>query len=134
MSGLNYKTKIQLAHGLAAGGAIVTGLAAARIAQASAPGENLGLILPLLLIVAGLGCVSTLPWWRSIDDVQRQGHLVSWFWGSMAGAWVLIMAFVAVFGRTSDLARGAGALYVAQGVGFCCAYLIWRWRGRDSGE
>ena len=110
------------------------GLVNGQIARLGAPGENFWLIYLALLSVFAIGMAATLPWWRRLDDVQKSGHLVSWYWGGMIGGVMVVLGYVAATGIASDLSRGAGSVLVGQGAAFAIAWLIWRWRLRAASK
>jgi hypothetical protein len=134
MSGATYKSRLRRATWLAFGGAVIAGLIVGRIARSSAPGENFWLIFPLLLLVGALALLGTWPWWRRIDDIQKNGHMLSWYWGSTVGAVILLMWVIAATGVNSDVTKGATAMFMAQGLGFLVVFGSWSWRGRGAAE
>lgn len=103
-------------------------------------GEEDGGWMALGFVVFGFSAVFLLgSWfWRSLDDLQRQGHAFSWYWGSLAGlaATACIIA-EAGFAR-SEFTLGVATLMVMQ-LGFSMIlYAFWWLKGRGfsfrSGE
>ena len=88
----------------------------------------------LLFAASGLAMVATLPWCRQLDDVQRQGHLSSWYWGSTIAGLAFVMFLVATMGRQADLTKGAVYLLLAEFGGFLILFALWRLRGRGRAE
>ena len=113
---------------------VAVGFLGGRIVRLGVPGENFWLVYPALLAIFALGLATTLPWWRRLDDVQKSGHLVSWYWGGMIGGAMAILGFAAANGIDSSLTRGAGAVMVAQGGASALAWVVWRLRLRGPVE
>jgi hypothetical protein len=125
-----YRNKLRLAFALTLAVTLAAAVAGGRIARLGDPGENFWLVYPALLTVMGLVFLGTYPWWRRLDDVQRQSHLVSWYWGGMIGGVVVLMALIAGAGVHSDLARGGVFVIVGQAIGFAIFLVIRQVRGR----
>ena len=119
---------------LALGAAVAAGIIGGRIARLGAPGENFWLVFPALVAVCALAFAACIPWWRKIDHMQREGQLISWYWGGLGAATVVLMALVAATGVTSDLSRGAMYLFVGQALGYFAYWFAWQWahRGAES--
>ena len=113
---------------------VAVGLIGGRIVRMGAPGENFWLVYSVLLAIFALGVAATLPWWRRLDDVQKSGHLVSWYWGGLIGGGMVILGFAAANGIDSSLTRGAGAVMIVQGAVSSFAWLVWRLRLRGPAE
>ena len=131
---MSYRMKMWGAAGLSLAAAVGAGMAGSYLAAHNAPGTNFWLVFPLLILAAGLAMLAAKPWWRQLDDVQRQGHTGSWYWGSMIGGLSFVMYLVADVGRQSALTRGAVYLLLAEFAGFVLLYAFWRWRGRGEAE
>lgn len=130
MIGSTYRSKIRFAAGLALGGAVAAGIVAGRLVRLDGPGENFWLIFPAAVAVCWLALAGTLPWWRKLDAMQKDAHLVSWYWGGMAGGMAVLMALATSAGIRSDLARGGGLMLVGQGIAFLIFFMVWKWRHR----
>lgn len=130
----SYKSRMLILASAAFGVAVGVGFVGSRIVRLSPPGENFWLIFPALLVVFAVMIAAVLPWWRRLDDVQKSGQLVSWYWGGQLGAVIVLLALVAATGTRSDLSRGGAAVFVGEGVAFGVAWLIWRWRSRGPAE
>jgi len=129
-----YQSRLRFAGLLALGGAVVAGLAAGRIVRSGAPGENFWLVFPVLVAICALAFAACIPWWRKLDHMQKEGHVVSWYWGGIGGAAVALMALVAASGVHSELSKGAMYLFLGQGAGFLAYWFGWQWahRGAES--
>lgn len=130
----SYKTKMLLLAVAALGAATVAGLAGSRIVQLGAPGENFWLVYPALLVMCAIAFAAVMPWWRRLDDVQKSGQLVSWYWGGQIGAVIVLMGLVAATGAHSEFSRGGLAVFLGEAVCFGIAWLIWRWRSSGPVE
>ena len=97
-------------------------------------GNKFGLVFPVLLIAGGLAMWACVPWWNRLDDMQRQGHLVSWYWGGTGGAVVALMALFAAKGVRSEMASGGVIVLLAEAVAFLLFWAVWalRRRGPDA--
>ena len=87
----------------------------------------------LLLALCTIGTVALaacVPWWRRADDMQKYAHLVSWYWGGIAGGALAVMALVAAGGRQAQLAQGGGITLLGQFAGFLVFFAVWRMRHR----
>ena len=62
--------------------------------------------------------------------MQKDAHLVSWYWGGMAGGMAVLMALATGAGIRSDLARGGGLVLVGQGAAFLIFFVVWKWQRR----
>ena len=129
-----YKSKMWLFAGAAFVAFTAVGLINGRIVRLGPPGENFWLVFPAMLAFFVLAFAATIPWWRRLDDVQKSGHLVSWYWGGQIGAVIVLMALGAGTGVDSDYSRGGVAVFLGEGVAFLVAWLIWRYRMRGSPE
>jgi hypothetical protein len=100
------------------------------VARAGEPGEHFWLVYPALLAVCALAFAASVPWWRKIDDMQKTGQLVSWYWGGMAGGIAVVMALIAATGVRSELSMGALYTLLGQSAGFFLFLVGWRLRHR----
>ena len=129
-----YQSRLRFAGLMALVGALAAGLVAGRIVRLGAPGENFWLVFPVLVAVCALAFAACIPWWRKVDHMQKEGHLISWYWGGLGGAVVALMALVAATGVNSDMSKGAMYLVLGQTAGFLAYWLGWQWahRGAES--
>ena len=76
--------------------------------------------------------------WRGLDDMQRQGHSVSWYWGSMGGLAVTACIIAATGLARSQFTLGVATLIVMQLGCSLILYAFWWLKGRGfslgSGE
>jgi hypothetical protein len=112
-------------------------------------GVSLGVVLrygahlPIGVVVATLAAAialiypASLPYWRRLDEMARQAHLVAWFWGgSLGGGFALLCSLALVVRGEIDrsLMRGAALTLAAQVVGSVIVWACWwaRRRGRAA--
>lgn len=131
---MTYRTKMWLLMALAFGGAAIGGLIMGRFLPASGGVENPALVLPLLLGLGMLILAGAWPWWNKTDDLQKQGQLISWWWGGTAGALAMLIVLITLTGRHSDMSLGAIYIFMAEFAGMVVAYLVWKIRGRGAPE
>jgi|SRR6478752_2603189 uncharacterized membrane protein len=129
-----YRGRLRAFGLLAVGAALAAGIAGGRIARLGPPGENFWLVFPALVVVCALAFAACIPWWRKMDHMQREGQLVSWYWGGLGAATLVLMALVAGAGVKSDLAQGAMYMVLGQAAGFFAYWVAWQWahRGEQS--
>lgn len=129
-----YRGRMRALGLLALGAALAAGIAGGRIARLGAPGEHFWLVFPALVAVCALAFAASIPWWRKVDHMQREGHLVSWYWGGLGAAALVLMALIAATGVKSDMTRGAMYLVIGQSAGFFAYWFAWQWahRGAES--
>ena len=126
----SYRNKLRLAVALAVAAAVGAGLVGGRVARAGEPGEQFWLVYPALLAVCALAFAACIPWWRRLDEMQKNWHLVSWYWGGLAGGLAVMMALVAATGVHSDLSKGALYMAMGQAVAFLIFFAGWSLRHR----
>lgn len=134
MAQASYRSKIRMATIVALSAAIAAGILAGRVARAGQPGEHFWIVFPLLLVICLAAFAGSIPWWRRLDDLQKNGHLLTWYWGGTIGLAVALMALIASTGVESPLTKGAMYLIMGQVGGFLLAFLIWWLRGRGPQE
>lgn len=134
MAQANYAKRLRRATWLAFGAAIPLGVLIAGVAEFGETGGRFWIIFPALLLITGLAFLVSIPWWRRMDDMHRQGHLSSWYWGGLAGSMVALMALIAGAGINSDASKGAFLILFGNLAGFLAAYAIWWWRQRGIAE
>ena len=125
-----YRSKMRIAVALAVAAAIAAGFVGGRVARVGEPGEHFWLVYPALLAVCALAFAATIPWWRKLDDMQKHWHLVSWYWGGMAGGLAVMMALVAATGVHSDLSKGSLYTVMGEAVAFLVFFAGWSLRHR----
>ena len=91
MSQASYSTRLRRATWLAFGAAPVVGLAAAWLLRWVRPGEHFWLVFAGLLLMCAFAMWACVPWWNRLDDMQKQYHTVSWYWGGVAGGSAALM-------------------------------------------
>lgn len=123
-----YHAKMVKLAAFGVGAAVLAGLALGWIMRHFAPGENFWLVYPAILLTGGLALAATLPWWRKLDDIQKSGHLVSWYWGGLVGALMVLLALFAATGDRSEYTLGGMAVFLGQTSAYGIAWVIWRLR------
>ena len=68
--------------------------------------------------------------WRSLDDMQRQGQAVSWFWGSMVGLAVVACWIFGTGQSQSEFTKGVGTLVILQLGCSLLLHAFWWLKGR----
>lgn len=134
MSVQSYRCRIRVAFVLGVAALVAAALIAASVMRAVAPGENFWLVYPALLAVCALAFAALLPWWRRIDDMQKTGHLVSYYWGGLGGGLAVALALVAATGRHSELSLGALYTILGQAAGFLAFLAVWHLRRGGPAE
>lgn len=134
MAQASYRRKVRIATIVAFAAAVSGGILAGRVARMGPPGEHFWIVFPLLLVVCLLAFAGSLPWWRRLDDVQKNGHLITWYWGGTIGLVVALMALIAGTGVESQFTKGAMYLIIGQTAGFLLAFGLWWLRGRGPQE
>src|SRR6476646_5407959 len=114
----SYSARLRRATWLAFAGAPVAGIAGAVLLRTVRPGENFWLVFPPLVAGCGLAMWACVPWWNRLDDMRKHGHMVSWYWGGLAGGMVALMALIAGWGAQSGPALGGLAVFLGEAVAF----------------
>jgi hypothetical protein len=94
------------------------------------PAALLGLLLAVVLAVMFAGL---LPWWRRLDHMERDGHLMSWYWGGSFGGGLGVLLLLVVDRGSGQLLMGAVLVWFAQIIGYAVALIAWKVAHR-SGE
>ena len=131
---MSYEMRSRLLYALGIVVAAVAGIVIGKTVPKGAGVDNPAFALPAVLGLWGLVLAMTWLWWRRIDDIQKQGQLVSWWWGGLSGASVTATYLLVTFGRHDDVSLGATYLFFGQFAGYAIAWLIWRYRGRGEAE
>ncbi|MXP10368.1 hypothetical protein [Pseudoblastomonas halimionae] len=87
----------------------------------------------LVLLSFSTFMVFGVRFWRSLDDLQRQGHAASWYWGSMAGLALTACLIAATGLRQSEFTLGVATLLVSQLGCYLVLYALWSLKGRGFG-
>lgn len=131
---MTYRAKFWLFGGLSLAAVIVVGVLTRQILPIGGGSEQPHFAFPLLLALSAPVFATNWLWWKRTDDLQQQGQLVSWYWGSTFGGFVLLVYVVTFFGWENGITRGAFYMLVAQIVGFTLLWLVWLLRGRGQSE
>lgn len=132
MTATNYSRRLRKATWLAFLAPVALAIPAGMLLRQVAPGEQFWLVLIAGLAVVAATFWACIPWWRTMDDMQRHGHMISWYWGGMAGGLVVLLWLIAALGMPSPQVQGALALFVGQAVGFGLFWAVWMWRRRGE--
>ena len=117
---------------LAAGAGLVCSIAAGSLVRWGEAALTPASLFIALLMIVTLACVAVLPWWRTLDYMQREAQYFSWHWGATAGAAAAFCAIIAFQGMSSELIRGALLLAIAQVVGYGLFWLLWAVRHKSE--
>jgi hypothetical protein len=131
---MTYRAKFWLLGALSISAALVAGAIFAQFIPPGVGSPQPLLIYPLMLALYVPVIAVMWAWWRKTDDLQQQGQLVSWYWGSTCGGLALLIYVMTFFGRESDLTQGAFMMVSAQIAGFLIVWLAWLLRGRGHSE
>jgi hypothetical protein len=134
MATTSYARRVRKATWLAFIAPLALALPASYLLRFVAPGEQFWPVLIAGLAVVAATLWACVPWWRAMDDMQKHGQVLSWYWGGMAGGLVMLIWLIAAQGLRSDAAGGAVALFVGRAVGFGLFWAVWMWRRRGTGE
>lgn len=77
-------------------------------------------------LLAGLAMLACIPWWRALDEMQKDAQLAAWYWGGTMGVTIGLLSAVIIGGPHSELVKGAVLVGGAQGVCFAVVWLGWR--------
>lgn len=80
-----------------------------------------------LLAVTILGAVflAMLPRWRSLDYMQQDSRLASWYWGGGFGGGAGLLLALVIAGVSSPFFAGAALVWLLQCAGYVMARLRW---------
>ena len=130
MTQASYSTRLRRATWLAFGAAPVVGVAAAWLLRSVRPGEHFWLVFAGLLLMCALAMWACVPWWNRLDDMQKQYHTVSWYWGGVAGGIAALMFLIAATGTRSPQSLGGLSVLMGQTIAFLAFWGIWALRRR----
>ena len=134
MSQSSYSRRLRKTTWLAFGAPLALALPASILLRQVIPGTHFWPVLIGGLLICGAAFWACVPWLRTMDDMQRHGHMISWYWGGMAGGVIALVWLIAALGIDSDQANGALVLFVGQALGFVLFWAVWMWRQRGAGE
>ena len=134
MRRLSYRAKLGWLLVLAIAGSFAFNLGVWKLVSLGGLSGNFWITFPLFLLGFGAIFAFCMPYWRRLDDVQKQGQLTSWYWGGMAGAVLMLAWLVAMGAHRSEFGMGAGIMLLVQTTGFAVAWGVWGLRGRGQAE
>lgn len=135
MSQTNYSRRLRRTVWLAFVLPFAVALPAAYMLRFVVPGEQFWPVLLVGLAVIGITMWAALPWWRTMDDMQRHSHMIAWYWGGMTGGLAMLIWLIAAHGMPAAQVQGGIAVLGGQAVGFLLFWAVWMWqRQRGGGE
>ena len=134
MRELSYRAKMGWLLVFAVAGALIVNFGVWKVASLDGVPDNFWMSFPLFLLGFGAVFAFFMPYWNRLDDVQKQGHQISWYWGGMAGAVIMLVWLVAMNAHRSEFGMGAGIMFMVQTIGFAVAWVVWGLRGRGHAE
>jgi FtsH-binding integral membrane protein len=87
--------------------------------------------MPLALVIGGLILAGVVvlaagqPWWRRIDEMEREEHALAWYEGSLPGALFALLCLLGVMahsGAHRELGVGAAICFAAQALFY---FIFW---------
>ena len=121
----NYSSKLRRAAWLAAAVTLIGAIAGSVLLGEVGPGRYFWLTFPILVVVCVVAGQASAPWWRRLDDMQRQGQLISWYWGGLGGGLVTLAALAAGKGVHSPWAIGGMMMLGGQSLGYVIYWAAW---------
>ena len=76
--------------------------------------------------LAGVGIAACIPWWRALDEMQREAQLTSWYWGGCFGCLLGVIGAGLIGGVRSTLLSGALLVAAAQILCFAVCWVVYR--------
>jgi len=107
-------------------GGLLIGLGALYLSQAAA-----SVLAAIVLLVVFL---AMLPRWRTLDHMQQDSRLVSWYWGGGFGGGLGLILALVIAGARSPLFAGAALVWLLQFMGYAVARLRWWLAHRSEAE
>jgi hypothetical protein len=123
-----------MAMALAFGVAAVVGLASGALIDNAQGRLPVSVTVGIIAALIGLAFLATLPWWQRIDDMERGGHLSSWYWGGQFGGLLALLALVVTYGRDHQLVYGGLIILAAEVAGFLLVLAGWKIAHRGAPE
>lgn len=95
---MTYRMKFWALAALVFGLASMLGAVVGLTVPSSGGVHNPVIALPIVFVaITGLAFVCNL-WWQNTDDIQKQGQMISWWWGGTFGAIAALMTLVVWIG------------------------------------
>lgn len=132
MSQNNYSRRLRNATWLAFLVPLAVMVPMSLMLRSVAPGEHFWLVLAGGLFVIGTTLWASMPWWRTMDDMQKQGQMLAWYWGGVGCGAAALMWLIAALGVDSDQFKGAMFVLIGQLIGFFAFWAVWMWRKRGE--
>jgi hypothetical protein len=116
---------ILIAGGAALLASLVVGLAGGMFVRSGPSQLPMGLVVAICAALVGAALLASLPWWRRLDDMARDAHLTSWYWGATFGGGVAMLTLAALGGVGSPLFLGAILVFGAEVAAYVVCWLAW---------
>ena len=84
-----------------------------------------GATFALLFLLAGAVFLTAVPWWRALDEMQKNAQLTAWYWGGSLGLMFGVMCTVVIGGPGSELVKGAMIVLCTSAATFVVFLLGW---------
>lgn len=123
-----YQKRIWKALAVQAAGA-AAGAAAIVVLGARARQLPLGVVLSGFILAGVLILAAGQPWWRQIDEMEREEHAIAWYEGSIPGASIALLGMLGVsahFRAHWEMAEGAAICFAAQALVYFVFFAIRR--------
>ena len=123
-----YQKRIWQALAVQTVGALAA-IAAILVIVAKARQLSLAVVLLGLTLAGALVLAAGQPWWRRIDEMEREEHTNAWYEGSILGALLALLWMLGLTAHTGahrELALGGGLVFIAQGLVYLVFWAIRR--------
>ena len=109
---------------LLAGGGI--GIALRTLVDLGTDRVSPSVMIAFMVPLAATAIAACLPWWRALDEMQKDAQLAGWYWGGTSGAILGVAVAIVLGGVHSDLFRGVLLMGGSQLACFVLCWIGWR--------